>query len=182
VKTGNGMRVSGFTFVELAVALAIASVLVLYGVPTMGRAMDNNKVIGAASELSVALALARSTAIGQHHTVVVCPSIDTQRCSDGGSWNRGWIVFDDLNGNDEHEPSEALHSAQNAFGDDGMMVYTTAGRPRVRYQPTGTAGGSNLTFTVCRRNGSDIGRRLIINNVGRVRMEPGLGEGVRCAG
>ncbi|MEO5558428.1 MAG: hypothetical protein ABIO49_01785, partial [Dokdonella sp.] len=52
----------------------------------------------------------------------------------------------------------------------GVGILSTTGRLHVDYQPDGSAGGTNLTLTVCdRAAGAANASTLVVNQSGRIR-------------
>ena len=88
----------GFTLVELMMTLAIAGILVTLAVPSFSEVIKNNRLITQENDFITTLNLARSEAIRRSSRVTVCKSSDQVSCSGAGSWDQGWIVFNDVNG------------------------------------------------------------------------------------
>ena len=88
---------TGFTLTELMITLAIISILLMVGVPSLKTFMQGNQLVAATNELVSALHVARSEAIKLNRRVTVCESSDGALCDTTGSWNNGWIVFVDPN-------------------------------------------------------------------------------------
>ena len=92
-------RQTGFTLLELMVVVGIAALLLGLGIPALGDFIRNSRLTSAANDLLVDLNLARNEAVKRRRPVTVCatstPEAATPNC-DGG---RGWVVFEDDNGN-----------------------------------------------------------------------------------
>lgn len=173
-------RARGFSLVELCTTLAVAAMLIALGLPSLGAVLDASRVRAASHSLTTALALARTHAITQHTWTVACPSADLAQCSDSASWTQGWIVFADPDRDDRRDADEALAGAERPDVGGNVRVSSSDGRRRVRFQPNGSAGGSNLTLVVCVESQPPSGRRIVMNNAGRVRVEPRLPAGAAC--
>ncbi len=91
-------KYSGFTLIELMIALAIVGILLTLGVPSLKTFMQRNQLTASTNELISALHVARSEAIKQNSRVSICESSDGANCAVTGSWANGWIVFVDANG------------------------------------------------------------------------------------
>lgn len=89
-------RRSGFTLIELMVALAVLAILATIGIPSFQNLLAENRVSSAANNLQLALQLARSTAASRNYEdgdfVTVCASSDGTECT--GTWTDGWIIRD----------------------------------------------------------------------------------------
>ena len=159
----------GVTLVELIMVTAILSVLASVAYPAFADLRQAGAARSARSELTVAISQARSTAIMQRQNVIACPTSDHMRCSQDLHWQHGWLVFVDENRNREHDDDETLVASGQAFP-AGTAVLSTRGRYQTRYQPDGTADGSNMTLTVCDRRGTSKASSLVMNNSGRLRL------------
>lgn len=78
---------AGFTLIELAVGLAIVSILLVIGMPTLNALLDSSRLKSAASGFSAGIQLARAQAISRNQSVTFLPAIA------GGSLTAGWAVW-----------------------------------------------------------------------------------------
>ncbi len=85
---------SGFTLVELMIALAVVAVIVTIGIPNFTDLIRNSRQTTQINSLLNAMSVARSEAVKLNRFVTVCQSSDGATCGDAG-WNNGWIVFRD---------------------------------------------------------------------------------------
>lgn len=167
----------GFTLIELAIVLAVASVVAGTAVPAFADYVRTARVKSATSDLFSALLLARGEALRSNVRVVVCKSADGDTCAGGGGWEQGWIMFQDANGNAVREADEAvvlrgppMPGGVRATGNGSVARY-------VSYAPEGVtklAGGGFQagTLTVClAAANADEAREIIINSTGRPRVQ-----------
>jgi len=79
---------------------------------------------------------------------VMCPSVDGASCAAGYHWEKGWIAFPATHAGSSRTADEPVLLRQEALPAKVHLV-TSAGRTRVRFQPSGGNAGSNITFTFC---------------------------------
>ena len=120
---------TGFTLVELLVVIAIAAILLAIALPSFQGTLRSNRVATTGNELLASLSLARSEGVRSTRGGGVCASEDGATC--GGTWNSGWIVWTETNGDgtfnagetvvrySQAKPRLVLTSAVNTIGFDG---------------------------------------------------------------
>jgi Tfp pilus assembly protein FimT len=142
--------VSGVTLVELATVLAILAIGVGLAMPAVGRALPRYRVTGAAADLYAALHLTRARAreTGVLHALVIERGGRTFRVVEDPGGRAGRTVFG---------PAELAEGA------------VASGNATIRFSPKGFAVPFG-TITV-RAEGET--RRLVVNILGRVRVEDG---------
>ena len=94
-------NISGFTIIELLIAAAVMSVLIVIGMPNLQEFLKAGQITTANNELVSAMQVARSGAIQMSGAGCVCASDNTDSatpsCSGSDSWEDGWISFVDVN-------------------------------------------------------------------------------------
>jgi type IV fimbrial biogenesis protein FimT len=105
----------GITLVELLVAISIVAILLSIAVPSYQYVTNANRIAAEANGLMGDLQYTRAQAIKEGGTVTICSSSDGASCSGSSSWQRGWIVFSDPNGNATADPGEPVLRRQPAF-------------------------------------------------------------------
>ena len=173
----NKTSTRGFTLTEAVITLAVASTLLSIGVSTVGDVVHGLRLGGVSNDVLQQLQLARSEAIKRNGRMALCKSADGEHCFDGGGWEQGWILFQDLNNNgmlDAHEtvlqrleplPAQFLLKANNPLA--RYVSYDAMGR-------TLMASGAFQagTFTLCRVSAGPVeGRQIVINSGGRPRAQ-----------
>jgi type IV fimbrial biogenesis protein FimT len=123
---------------------------------------------------------ARGEAIHRNATVSVCKSSDGVKCSSTGGYERGWIVFHDVNGNAAIDANEAvIHVEQvpqsdvRLYGNNSVVnhiSFTGLGVPKT------TKGNFQAgTLTVCTPAFGEVAARLIVlSKPGNVRSAPSI--------
>lgn len=157
--------VCAYTLIELLTTMAITSVVLSTGMPALTEMHHNQKLRTASNDLLSSAVLARSEAVKRNRPVLV-------KARDG-DWNRGWIVFADLNDNADFESGEPLIAQLDT--PDGIMIKGNAPVARyLRYTPTGQTkrlGGAFQagTLRLCHSSGKPPMRRLVLSATGRLR-------------
>jgi type IV fimbrial biogenesis protein FimT len=138
----------GFTLLELMVTLAVLGVLAIIAVPAFNEASLGSKLSSYASTFQASLKIARSEAIKRNATVTMCRSSDGTNCATSGTWQQGWIVFNDADADGTLDSSETRFVREAAIGPDYVMssgggIYTLA------FAGSGMSA-TTQTITLCR--------------------------------
>lgn len=182
-------RQRGFTLIELIVTVAIVAIVLAIGVPSFQGMMRSNRAAAHTNDFLSSLNLARSEAIkrGIGWRVVMCPG-NQAGCS-GTAWGNGWIVFIDADANADGLLNEATNNnGQWDAGEQILRVHerldgndTLTGNGPVSTYISFASDGSTrlisnafqagtLTFSLC--NSTNQQNTVVINSVGRARVEP----------
>lgn len=171
------LRSTGFTLVELMIALAVAAIVLTMGIPGFQDLIQNNRRVTAVNELVSGLHLARSEAFKRNRTVSVCPSADGVNC--GGAWAAGWLVF--VNADNDTPPAVT-------DGDEVVRYIAAPGRGLPLAADDASASGVSYSargrptrpaiFAYCDPRGGDNSRSLTLGLGGHIQLEQG--GGVLC--
>jgi type IV fimbrial biogenesis protein FimT len=161
------MVISGFTLVELMVTLSVALILSVGTAEYLPNFIQEGRMISEVNEFVTALHLARSEAVKHGRRVVLCPSRDRINCGNSRDWPAGWMLF--ASDDRERDPSEPLLQAGTLMG-TGIDMTSGNYRKRIVYQPDGSSGGSNSSFTFCERRQRARPRVICLSNTGRPRL------------
>ena len=167
-------RSSGFTLLEILVALGIAGALAFAGTATVHTWIPRLQQRNQAEALVQALHHARSEAIKRGHRVDLCASANLATCDPAGRWELGWALFDDLDRDGDRDPGEAIVRVESRAG-NGITV--RGNRPVARYVSFTSQGLARLasgalqmgTFTVCKPGLTAI--EVVLANGGRPRLQ-----------
>jgi type IV fimbrial biogenesis protein FimT len=139
---------TGATLVELVCVIAIVGVIATFAATGASAAITASRTSSSVSSLFAALTRARSFAATAGVDVVICPSADGESCAEGYHWESGWIAFTATHAGSNRTADEPVLVRQPALPTKVHLV-TSAGRTRLRFQPSGGNAGSNVTFTFC---------------------------------
>jgi type IV fimbrial biogenesis protein FimT len=130
--TGLATRASrGFSLVELMVALSIVGITLAIGVPSYRYVTNSNRVSAEVNQLLGDMQYARSEAVKEGTTVSVCPAgsvtitgtTATGTCAaSGATWQSGWVVFADLNGNGALDAGDQILKVQPPFSSNDTFT------------------------------------------------------------
>lgn len=163
----------GFTLVELLITIAVAGILLGFAVPTFKNVIQNSRLRTDAASLAGALNLARSEAIRRAQQVTVCLSSDGATCVTTGTWEQGWVVFADADGDETVDAgTDAIIRVYRPLA-PGVTLRTAATFQNfISYNATGGSQGAGLTngtFRLCDDRGLTKAFGVVINATGRVR-------------
>lgn len=177
---GTGQKPpSGFTALELLITVSIACILLLTGIPSLTQFSRQQKMKAAIGQLQNDLLMGRSEAVTRNVSTVACPGRPATGCTGGSDWTGGWIVFADLDGDQQRQAGEPLVRHGQPF--ENVRILGSAGRRGVRFFPNGSAPGSNGSITFCGTGGPPEARKLVISNPGRIRRDTATNiDPVKC--
>jgi type IV fimbrial biogenesis protein FimT len=168
-------RVSGFTMVEMMVAVAILAILASIALPSYRSLIANNRIVANTNDLVADLALARSEAAKRGGTTVVtvCASSNGSSCSGSTDWSGGRLVFVDggvqgtVDGTDLTKVLRNSRAVNNLVITSGGFSLVTVGF--ISYSADGSIS-SSLPGTIRICSSGLIGRVVSISNIGRTSL------------
>ena len=175
----NAPRQFGVTALELMVTMTILAILLSTAAPSFRNYSWNLRMKTAMDVLETDLNLARSRAITHNIETIICPADGKLDCSTQPDWQKGWIVFTDLNGDRQKQKGEPLHKQAGPV--ELLHINSSRSRSKLRFSPNGTAPGSNMSILFCDKRGADYAGKITVSNSGRIRKQaPGTMQGVNC--
>lgn len=179
-------KYSGFSLIELMIALAVLSIIISVGLPRMSVFFKGSRMVTNANDLIAGLHIARSEAIKRNNRVSICKSSNANdaspSCAIGaGGWDQGWFVF--VEGRDDGNVFGQYTAADGAVlrvntGAEGANVTITADSSGITNYVTFTSrgvpklnngAGQSGIFRICDARGLSNARGVILNASGRVR-------------
>jgi type IV fimbrial biogenesis protein FimT len=176
----------GFTVYELLITMLIIGIILSIGVPSMSDFTRNSRISGTANDLHASFALARSEAARSKSNITICASansMDAAAACGGATFDDGWIIFIDLNGD----------LARGGFGEnvlrahpaihDSIDIVTNAGADYFGFAPSGLGRGdvgglpALSTARICDDRGNEVAaggsssaRFLVVTPIGRATV------------
>lgn len=170
--------VRAFTLVELLAVILVATLLLAAAVPAFDGLAARRTLDGIERGFFVSLANAKQAAVTRNERVSLCPTRDGRRCLPRGHWHRGWMTFVDTDADRKPDADEPVLERHGAL-DSRVRLSSSRYRRVITFFPSGTAGGSNATFTLCLRDEPARPRAVVLSRLGRIRT--GEGEANDCA-
>ncbi|MBD1388891.1 GspH/FimT family pseudopilin [Neiella sp. HB171785] len=159
-------RTFGFTLLELIIVVAIVSITLLAGVPSLIDFIKSSRSSQQASYLSSALQMTRMSAIDTGGVVTLCPAkADLSACA--SSWNAQLMVFEDNDGDGSYDNGETVLKVIDASPDSISRSYNNG--TAISYQSEGHTADFG-TFSVCADSKeAKYARSVVINLQGRIK-------------
>jgi type IV fimbrial biogenesis protein FimT len=164
---------SGYSLFDLIITSAVAGVLSLGAVGMTGLVQDA-RMTSTVNQLMGDLSLARSEAIKRNTIIVICKSDNGATCSADAAWDKGWIIFTDINNNHDVDANEAIIHVQQALSGSVTLRYGSL-HDYMRYAPTSETWSG--TFTFCDSRGANHAKAVIVYWTGRPRVSTKTSDG-----
>ena len=176
-------REGGFTLIELMIGIGLTALLLSMAVPALNLFVSNARQTGAINDFVSSMHAARSTAITSNSRVTVCASSNGSNC-EAVAWDRGWIVFSDLDSDQSVDADESI--VDQSAGIDGLSIQSGEFGQFLMYRPNGRVMNASIDgnagqFVICDDRGSDRAKVLIVDLSGRPRLSKYLADGTAPA-
>ncbi|WP_267895682.1 GspH/FimT family pseudopilin [Rhodanobacter thiooxydans] len=172
-------RQRGMSLIEQIMVLAIIAVLLGIATPPLRQLLSRNALRVAQADFITALRYARETAIISGKRTLFCPTRDGNSCNGATRWENGWLLGRD--GNLDDQPDDGPLHVGHSY-DGKVIIHSSNGRHAVRFQPDGSARGSNITLLFCQPSSASRTLAVVVSNAGRIRGAPANADQVAtCA-
>lgn len=180
----NKTRQSGFTIYELMVTMLIVGVVLSIGIPNMAEFTQNSRLSSASNDLHSSFQLARSEAARAKSNITICASVNSldPAAACGGTFNDGWIIFEDTDGDIVRDAGENILRSHPTVP-PGVTITANGNANYFSFAPTGlgrgNVGGNPALSTamICDGRGVDdapggraTARRLVATPIGRATI------------
>ncbi len=150
---------SGYTLLELLVALALTAILATIAYPGFAVWLLDSRRDAIVTTALHAVHAARQFAATRDESIELCGTLDAVHCSGGGDWSRGLLVV-----GADGTVHRNLPSSQP---DHGPTLRSN--RAVIRFEP-GASFASPATIIICDRRGGHAARAVIVSRSGRPRV------------
>ena len=168
----------GFSLIELVITVFMLIILLTVGIPAFNNINQENSLAEISNRFISSIILARSEAISKNQNIIMCQTNDLRTaCDNDGNWEDGWVVWNDLDGdNIIEELNEANQVEIISFEDRLRTGYTITALNnqfvnRITFdssgQATGDGGNALELFQLCDPQlNNDRTRLIYLNGVG----------------
>lgn len=158
----------GITLIELILALAIVSILLGSGLPSLNSFIEKSRIVSQVNYLHSILQQGKSVAVTDRKFVTLCPSDDGKTCSK--DWSDGYILFLDKNRDRKLDLDETLLSQHSIEHEEISLRWAAFGiKSSLQWHQTGITNHQNGYFEFCYKDRPKLSRALILSKSGRIR-------------
>ena len=174
----------GFTLYELMITVSIVGVVLAFSVPNLQAFTQNSRMTSTANDLHAAFHLARSESSRAKTNITICASANSMAADAncGGTWDQGYIVFVDENGDLLKSQDESVLRAHPRIAEGISLAVandatyfsyssTGLGRPNVGDKPAvSQVVMCDERGNVVAAGGSSAARLFIVTPLGRATI------------
>ncbi len=146
-------QADGFTLIELVVALAVAAILVVIGVPTISTMLNSNERATKINDLVTSLNIARSESLRRGANVSMCrrmkgsltdcATVSCTASTHDNCWESGWVIFVDDDADGIRDGAEEVVRVYEYDKPHHLLVAQTF-TSFISYASSGTPGAAGM--------------------------------------
>lgn len=162
-----------FTLLELIITITILAIISMIAIPSFNSFRERQELAQLFPLIQQNVNLARNIAQISHNRIIICSSGTMKQC-ENNQWNKGILIFTDLNSNKKIDSNEMVHqSIQTHFKYGDVKWNGGATSPNVvTFQgDSGLPLGSQGNFSYCSLNNSKNNRYIPLSYMGHIRVE-----------
>jgi type IV fimbrial biogenesis protein FimT len=145
---------TGFTIIELMLVIAVMGTILAFGVPQFRELRANAALRGTTMDLVASLNMARAEAVSLRTPITLEPIT-------GSDWSSGWRL---------EFPADRADDNRSFNPRPGVGVVEAGGLGGLQFRANGTVSAA-AEFTICDGRGGERGRRIRVNQLGRMNNE-----------
>jgi type IV fimbrial biogenesis protein FimT len=161
----------GFTIIELMIVLGVAAALLVVAIPSFDSMIKRNRISAEVNRLVANLNYARSEAVAQGQTITLA-----HKSAANNDWSQGLRSYVDVTpavGGSAYDAANDTLLKDVGASPGRLTVNSNAqGSPFISFRPNGmlNEGGAGVVIAVCDEDGTEQGRAITINLVGRISV------------
>jgi len=163
-------KTRGFTILELVIIVAILGITAAFAAPGMMTIISNNRISSDVNDFVAALQFAKTESATRISPVTICKMNATANgCDGGGDWQKGWIVFADVNADRKVDADDEILLKHEALDNRITFRGTAQVKDFITYQPSGMSSVTSAQVLImCDDRGFiDAARGVLVTITGR---------------
>lgn len=149
---------TGFTLVELMIVVLVLAIIISIGVPAFAGFISSQRVEANQRVFVSNLQFTQSEAVTSNTTVTMCIAANATSCDSAAAatWNAGWHIFIDNNGDGDIDAGETIVRSQAAI--PGMSFVPSPKEEEVTFGTTGQIIFPSVAFGIafCQHNSANL--------------------------
>ena len=138
----------GFTLHELLCVVAITSILMSAGIPSLQTFVSSFRAKNLYYDIFTLIQYTRAKSIILYEDVILCPSKDHRTCIN--NWQLPLILFIDKNKNKIRDEHETIDRNINLLMNGEKFIWRASGTSRyLRFHTNGLTSSQNGSFIIC---------------------------------
>lgn len=162
-----------FTLLELVITIAVLAIITSIALPSFHSFRENQEVSQLLPSIRQYVNFSKSVASTQHTQIVMCSSSNSDQC-DNSQWEKGIIIFSDLNNNKKRDATETIYKKVLTEIKYGTLTWSggATNLNTITFQSdSGLPRGSPGSFYYCSFKHPQNHRYIPVSPMGHTRIE-----------